>query len=183
MKPHIFFNKVVCTSLICSVLTHQAHANNGVQEKTPSIYSNNYHLAPPSAFGLEYTFQNKNDEILIPIKLLGGVQRPGVYHVPVNTDLLTLITIAGGPILNARLDRLTVKNLLNPNRFLSVNIEKSLSTASEPMSDFKLTADDVVFIDTHKPLFSPDVVGTIGILSGVLGIVLSSILITEKLKQ
>lgn len=41
-------------------------------------------------------FLGKEDEVLIKVNILGYVQRPGQYFVPRYTDLLSLISFAGG---------------------------------------------------------------------------------------
>lgn len=50
-----------------------------------------------------YQLGNK-DEILMNVNVWGYVARPGQYVVPRNTDLISLISFAGGPAKGANLD-------------------------------------------------------------------------------
>ncbi|HWU45038.1 MAG TPA: SLBB domain-containing protein, partial [Bdellovibrio sp.] len=52
-------------------------------------------IKPPQQAS-EYIFRSSPKESLISVQLLGAVNKPGIYYVPVNTDLLKLLTLAGG---------------------------------------------------------------------------------------
>lgn len=43
------------------------------------------------------------DELLIPVNIWGFVQKPGQYMVPNNTDLIALLSFAGGPTEHANI--------------------------------------------------------------------------------
>ncbi|GEM_PF-899516 len=62
---------------------------------------------PPAIYGQESEsqkslnrasqyFLGKEDEILIKVNILGYIQKPGQYYIPRYTDLLSLISFAGG---------------------------------------------------------------------------------------
>ena len=44
----------------------------------------------------EYFYSRTGNEVLQPVKIIGSVGKPGMYHVPPNTDLDTLMAISGG---------------------------------------------------------------------------------------
>jgi hypothetical protein len=46
------------------------------------------------------------DELLVPVNIWGFVQKPGQYLVPNNTDLVSLLSFAGGPSENAKISRI-----------------------------------------------------------------------------
>ena len=46
--------------------------------------------------GFEYFVGQDLGSPLITVNLLSGVREPGVYHIPVNTDLAELLAFAGG---------------------------------------------------------------------------------------
>jgi len=59
-------------------------------------------------------YLGSEDELLIPVNIWGFVQKPGQYMVPNNTDLISLLSFAGGPtehanISNVRLIRSDAK--------------------------------------------------------------------------
>ncbi|HHL73621.1 MAG TPA: hypothetical protein ENJ29_14030 [Bacteroidetes bacterium] len=56
-------------------------------------------------------YLGEKDELLIKVNIWGFVQKPGQYMVPNGTDLISLISFAGGPREEARLS--TVKLIRN----------------------------------------------------------------------
>jgi hypothetical protein len=54
------------------------------------------------------------DELLIKVNIWGLVRRPGQYMVPKDTDLISLISFAGGPLDQARMKKIKVIRSLAP---------------------------------------------------------------------
>ena len=75
------------------VFLFQVAANVYAQEGQTSSFSNR---------GSQY-FLGDKDEILMNVNVWGYVLRPGQYLVPRHTDLITLISFAGGPKEGANL--------------------------------------------------------------------------------
>jgi len=48
------------------------------------------------------------DELLIKVNIWGLVRRPGQYMVPKDTDLISLISFAGGPLDQARMKKIKI---------------------------------------------------------------------------
>ncbi len=129
--------------------------------------------------GSEYYVGDSLGKPLIAVKLMSGVERPGVYHVPQGTDLSELISYAGGSHSNAHLDEILVKrNYLGVTKNYEVDLEKILkSTTSVP----KLVDNDVVFIDRDANL--ENTVRWVSIVSGILTIALTTFLIIDRTKD
>lgn len=53
-------------------------------------------------------YLGSEDELLVPINIWGFVMKPGQYLVPNNTDLISLLSFAGGPNENARLSNIRI---------------------------------------------------------------------------
>ena len=53
-------------------------------------------------------FLGDKDEILISINIWGYVRKPGQYLVPRHTDLISLMSFAGGPIDGAKLSEVRI---------------------------------------------------------------------------
>jgi hypothetical protein len=71
-------------------------------------------------------------ELLIKVNVWGRVQKPGQYFVPSNTDLITLISVAGGPAEKSRLDNVRiVRNTQSGSEIIIVNIKKFLKTGDQ----------------------------------------------------
>ena len=92
------------------------------------------------------------------VHILGEVQKPGEYRVRDRTDLLELLSKAGGPTQFSRLSSITVRRSLalrpladtlggrpEPIQILRVNLERSLHPGSPP-SPFILKPGDVVLV-------------------------------------
>ncbi|WP_374031200.1 SLBB domain-containing protein [Bdellovibrio bacteriovorus] len=66
---------------------------------TPAVHAQELGLLSdikPPAQASEYIFRSSPKESLISVQLLGAVYKPGIYYVPANTELLKLLTLAGG---------------------------------------------------------------------------------------
>ncbi len=57
--------------------------------------------------GAQY-FLGTNDQLLIKVNIWGFVAKPGQYLVPSDTDLISLISFAGGPIEGAKLSKIKI---------------------------------------------------------------------------
>jgi polysaccharide export outer membrane protein len=74
--------------------------------------------------GLDYYLAPGTDnQLLIKVNIWGEVLKPGIVEVPDNTDLLTLISMAGGPTENAKLSKVKIKRNFNQNKVLTVNVK------------------------------------------------------------
>jgi len=71
-------------------------------------------LAPtlPSASAASYYYIAKPGELTMQVNIWGFVKNPGRYEVPSSTDLIQLISFAGGPVQYAKLDEVKVTRLI-----------------------------------------------------------------------
>jgi hypothetical protein len=58
-----------------------------------------------------YYYISKSGEITMPLNLWGMVKNPGRYEVPISTDLVQLISFAGGPLGDANLASVKVTRI------------------------------------------------------------------------
>jgi hypothetical protein len=116
---------------------------------------------------------------LITVHLLNGVGAPGVYHVPMDTDIAQLIAYAGGATDRADLSEITVRRG-NQGRYsiAEFDLEKALK---QPKDLFRIQDQDVVQIEqkfnTEKPL------QWVGIISAVATIVMTFYLVKQSDKN
>jgi len=131
----------------------------------------------------EFVFRNDPDEALIPVFLLGSVNRPGLYHIPRNTDLVALLTIAGGTSNDARLSDILIKNQSGEgmNRQLKIDLDNHFHTSD--VQKFPLTSNDVVLVNSEKPWISNNTLTIVGIATSLATLVLTGLLIHDNLKQ
>jgi hypothetical protein len=132
---------------------------------------------PPRAS--EYIYRSSPKESLISVQLLGAVKNPGIYYIPPQTDLLKLVTLAGGAD-DADLTEVVVRKT-DPSQkgVYELDLEKLMKSTSEVKS-FKLAQDDFVYIPKKEPWISNDVSRSVTIVSLITSIVLTSILIEKN---
>jgi competence protein ComEA len=137
----------------------------------------------------EFIFRNSARDNLITIQVFGSVARPGIYYVPEDTDLMKLLTLAGGVLNNTELDEVIVRKNdirgwaaldsqfiepINAHTY-SVNVDKLLKR-TVTLKPMKMNHEDFVYIPMKEPFISNDLskIITIGsvLLTGVLTFVL-----------
>ncbi|WP_413559908.1 SLBB domain-containing protein [Bdellovibrio sp. HCB209] len=163
---------------------------------------NSFAFAQPSdSFGLgdvkqpqqasEYIFRSSPKESLIAVQLLGAVNRPGVYYVPPSTDLLKLITLAGGSTNGGDMSEIVVRKL-EPKTWseikskavneyqgaYEVDAEKVIKYGGA--KQLKLAQDDFVYVPQKSYMVSGDATRTVTVVSLVLGIALTALLISKN---
>ena len=92
-------------------------------------------------------------EVLIEVQIWGQVIRPGRYRVPVATDVVGLISYAGGPTEDAALSRVKlVRGVYGPGQTQKVNVSKYTSKADKSLVPMMEQGDVVVVPSTlyHK---------------------------------
>lgn len=86
------------------------------------------------------------NELLIRVNIWGRVLRPGQYFIPSTTDLITLISVAGGPEPRSRLDNVRiVRNRENGPEIIIANIKKYLKTGDKRLIP-KLEPEDTIIL-------------------------------------
>jgi len=128
----------------------------------------------------EYTYKRYEKENLIPIRLLGAVKNPGLYQLPVSTDIVTAITLAGGYTEKAILDKVTVTSYQD-NKILTkkLDVNKMLQGGASPGTS--LHANDVVLIPEVKPVVSQNTLTLITIASSLIAVIVSGLVVSKSL--
>jgi hypothetical protein len=97
--------------------------------------------------GSQYYLGQAN-ELLMRVNVWGRVLRPGEYFVPATTDLITLISVAGGPATKARLTDVQVVRAAvsgQEGEIIEVNLKKFLKTGDKRLIP-TLKPEDTVII-------------------------------------
>lgn len=150
-------------------------------------------IKPPQQAS-EYIFRSSPQESLISVQLLGAVNKPGVYYVPVDTDLLKLLTLAGGSLSTGDVSELLVrkqsshnwddiqsKAVNNYKGAYEVDAEKIMKYGGA--SQLKLGQDDFVYVPQKSTFMSSEVSRSVTLVSVVMGIILSGLLIHRYSEQ
>ncbi|NUM87688.1 MAG: SLBB domain-containing protein [Bdellovibrionales bacterium] len=125
----------------------------------------------------EFFYRSDSDDILVPVHVLGAVKNPGLYHVPLKSNLVTILTVAGGPTAEAQLDEVVVKNQ-QTSRVEEVDLEDMIRDTARTQ-DFVMKGNEVVLVKAKQPWVNNNVATTLSVVGGVLATVLSVILIRE----
>ncbi len=93
----------------------------------------------------EYFLGSSRDVLLIKVNVWGRVKHPGQYNIPSGTNLIELLSAAGGPIDNARLDEVRIiRQYNNQEKIILVDIKKYLKTANQAMIPELLPGDTII---------------------------------------
>ncbi len=171
--------------LIICLFTYSILINQTFAATSEAGKASKYNLSSPS----EFVFESYPNQELIPIRLLGAVKNAGLYHVPANMKLTTLLSLAGGTNTEADLENIVIgndqKNVVAPNgeekKSLNVNLEEVLKAGAK--NDYTLSSNDIVLIKNKSPLISNDSFRIISIVSVVLTALLTAVVIKDKIND
>lgn len=134
----------------------------GIAKKAGSIYYS------PSVKG----------KVLIPVHFWGQIKNSGLHFLPVDTNLINGISLAGGPTSNAELDDVYVTTKRSGKREkLDFDLTDGGAITTE---DFKLQPGDTVFIPEDRFYQNRNYYTS---LTGVILTLLSSILLYRQVKN
>lgn len=166
-----FFVHILCLSFFVSTLSFGADdLQNPLQPTTPG----------KKLDAAEYVFQPYPGAVLMPVYIWGAVGKAGIYRVPVHTNLVTLLSLAGGPLDGAELDELTIRRFggANQSRVMLINAE-DLLTSEKPQVIPTLEANDVVYLPKSEPLISNNTMQVVTVVGAVLSIVVSFLVVKQ----
>jgi polysaccharide biosynthesis/export protein len=96
-----------------------------------------------------YYYIAKQGEMTMQVNLWGDVLKPGRYEVPINTDLIQLISLAGGPTREADLSEVQISRYSTTSagllkRQVKVNLQDFLKTDEAKLV---LQPGDAIYVD------------------------------------
>jgi protein involved in polysaccharide export with SLBB domain len=136
--------RIVWTALLLGVLAGSAFA----QRET------SLGVSQSGASSAAYYFISKPGEITMSINLWGYVRNPGRYEVPISTDLVQLVSYAGGPLADADMESVKISRVVRRDDAIRT-VEFLVNLRRLDKLDEKargLEPGDTIFIDT--PSFS-----------------------------
>ena len=120
--------------------------------------------------GNQYYLWQAN-ELLIRVNVWGKVNRPGQYYVPAATDLITLLSAAGGPIPRSRLGdvRIIRTSPDSENEVILVDVKKFMKTGDKRLIP-ELKPEDTVVVHGSTWQFVGDLTQLVGGMARVGGV-------------
>lgn len=120
--------------------------------------------------------------VMMKVNLVGGVHKPGVYNVPVNSELNSVLSYAGGPTKEADLDEIMIRSKKGKDyEVKKIDLKEFFSDPKE--TPFKLRPDDYVYVHQNEDFINNDVFRASMVVSAIVGAVLSAILIDRSLEK
>jgi len=88
---------------------------------------------------------NQTEQLKIYTYVWGQVQKTGLYIVPDNTDILALISLAGGPTEDAKLSKVRIiRPTTKGEKIIFVNLKKYIDTGNEALIPVMQPGDTVI---------------------------------------
>jgi hypothetical protein len=99
-----------------------------------------------------YTYSgsmNNVEKLKINTYIWGQIRQPGLYIVPDDTDLLKLLSLAGGPTEDAKLNKIRIiRPTNNGKKVIFVNLKKYIDTGDENLIPVLMPGDTIVVAGT-----------------------------------
>lgn len=121
----------------------------------------------------EYFYSKNNSDVLHPVKIIGSVQKPGLYHLPAQTSLTTLFSISGGVTPDADTESIIIR------RADGTILEKDLFKVVAKSDDVSLLDGDMIYIPKQEGWINAPTGSSILILTSVLSVILSGIIVSR----
>lgn len=115
----------------------------------------------------EFVVRRYPGERLIPVRILGGVTKPGTYYFPEGVDLLSAISLSGGLVENA--DASSVMwTKFSTQQYQTLDLANAMKKPKD--LNPALGANDVLFIDSKTSLISNNTILLLSVISSLVGI-------------
>jgi hypothetical protein len=118
-------------------------------------------------------------KVLIPVHMWGEIGRSGLHFVPIDTTLISGLSLAGGPSGTAKLEEVKVTRKLTSGKYEDRIFDIS-SGGREDAYSYKLKPDDTIYLkkdrfDANRSYYTS--------LIGVAVTILSSVLIFRQVEK
>jgi hypothetical protein len=130
--------------------------------------------------GAEFISGDFPGAVMMKVNIWGAVQRPGIHYVPAKTDLVTMLSYAGGPGDRARLGDVSIRRTVGGRQTLiDVDVEDILDDPKAAIPT--LEANDTIVIPKSTSLFSENTMQLITVVAGLLSISLGSLILKKEI--
>jgi len=164
---------VVC---ILVILLEMAFVKSIYAQSEAGIGSINPNSSPASFY-----YISKPGEVTMQVNIWGAVQKPGRYEVPTSTNLIQLVSYAGGPNQDAKIDKVKIMRGIKKEGGTSkeeyfLDLEE-LSTIDE--SKLVLYPGDTIFIDRSSWSTVRDIL-TIVTTAAIITSAIANVIIVDR---
>jgi len=124
----------------------------------------------------EYFYNKTGREVLRPVQLLGGVAKPGLYHIPEGTSLTTLLAISGGTTPDAEVREITIRNSEGKKFY------ENLPKVAEGGTGTTLKGGEIIYIPRKEGWIDQPTAQTLTVLTSILSVFLTAYLVHDSTK-
>jgi hypothetical protein len=119
---------------------------------------------------------------LIRVHIIGGVTTPGKYFITPQTDLMELVSIAGGVLPQADLEKILLRRRDGiPEKKFTLNLRESVENVDIRPVYFK--DNDVLLINAKPQWISPEAMTIVNFTSSILASTVTLLLLQDRLQQ
>jgi hypothetical protein len=131
---------VICATLCQVLIISQAIGADNINKRFHLFKELNANKSSEYAAGAV-----DPEAVMMKVSLWGKIGKPGVYYIPVSTNLATLLSYGGGPLEDAKMNGIVIKRKMNGKE---VTLEADLidSVTGAEAADLVLAADDIVMV-------------------------------------
>lgn len=123
----------------------------------------------------EFFFSRTGSEMLSPVRVVGGVEFPGIYHVPAGTDLATLLSLAGGVATNSDITEISFTRVGEPSK--KVNLYEHLEKGRE----INLVKGDILFVPKKEGIITSETATAITVIVSILSLGLTAYVVDKTI--
>jgi len=129
--------------------------------------------------GNEFISGARKGSVLMRVNIWGAVGKPGIHHVPAKTNLINLLSYAGGPSKNAILDQVLIKRATSTSKKnITVDVQELIEGANA--TNIPLEPNDIIVVNAEKPWVSQNTAVLIGVISTIFTIVATGFIIDSR---
>ncbi len=125
---------------VCALFPHRGIRAQGLESGiSPSL---------SGASQAAYYYLSKPGEITMQVNLWGNVKNPGRYEIPISTDIVQLISFAGGPLPEADLGTVRIIRIAREGGSKKVQFSINMNRIDQiDEQALSLHPGDTIFID------------------------------------
>lgn len=161
------------------ILSTQSLAFAGTRDLVSSFESLQSESFNRFTAGAEFMAGQEAGTVMMKVNLWGAVRKPGIYHVPVKTDFVALMSFAGGPNDNAIIEDIIIKRQQG-NKQTRINVDLSQLIHGEYNGNLTLQPDDIIVVPASEPWISQNTFTVAIFASTIATIILSAVLIDKN---
>jgi hypothetical protein len=170
-RPGLHYFVLIAAAFVCLWSSADAQVGLGslLSATSDRVTSTNYYFARPN-------------DLTIIVNVVGFVQRPGRYEIASTIDLINLISLAGGPMPDGALNKVTITRIVKTDERTSswtdihVNLEDLKAVKA---TDLLLEPGDVVAMDRTSWSSFRDAFGVV-VSAAIIATAVSEVVIATK---